>query len=286
MNTPDMIGQRVSRWGEGPVWWDRDLWYVDIEGHTLIRVHHGKGPETSWNMGKRIGFLRPCESGKLIWGGDGGLYFFDPDSGESTPIVNPEPDLPQNRFNDAGTAPDGRLFAGTIAMDKTQGAASLYQVDASLKPVSILSGLTNSNGIAWSPDGSKVYHIDTPARQVREYRYVGGEFLHATVAVDTHPLVHASPDGMCVDQEGRLWIAFCHGGCVLGCDPTGRTAPIRIDLPCRETTACCFGGPTLSDLYVTTGMNGPENDPGGGRLFVIRNMTVPGMPVIPFKDQP
>jgi len=284
MKTPQPVGHRVSTWGEGPVWWNLHLWYVDIEGHALIRFDTKTGAEQTWDMERRIGFLRPCTSGRIIWGGDGGLYFFDPGSGDSTPIANPEPDLPRNRFNDAGTAPDGRLFAGTIAMDKTQGAAALYQVDDSLKPVRILSGLTNSNGVAWSPDGQRVFHIDTPTRQVREYRYVGGEFLNGSVVLETTPLSDASPDGMCIDQEGRLWITFCHGGCVIGWDPSGQTDPIRIDLPCRETTACCFGGPELRDLYVTTGMNGPENDPGGGRLFVIRDMAVPGMPVVPFKD--
>lgn len=80
----------------------------------------------------------------------------------------------------------------------------------------------------------------------------------------------SSPDGMTIDSEGRLWIAFCHGAKVVCFDPATRKIEEQIDFPCVETTACAFGGPELRDLYITTGMKPGHEEPLAGRLFVCR----------------
>jgi sugar lactone lactonase YvrE len=278
--TPKPVGTHISRWGEGPVWWQGHLYYVDIEGHSLVRLNPINQTETTWTLDQRIGFALPCEDRRWIWGGDHGLYFLDLESGDSTFIADPEADLPRNRFNDAAVSPDGRLFAGTIATDKTIGAASLYRLDAGSTPALVVPDVTNSNGLAWSPDGSACYYIDTPTRQVRCYEYdaANGDLRNPRVIIDTDPLIEASPDGMCADAEGKLWIAFCHGGCVIRMDPDTARELDRIQFPCLETTSCCFGGPDLCDLYITTGIGGNKNEPLAGRVFVVKNLPTPGIP--------
>jgi sugar lactone lactonase YvrE len=87
-----------------------------------------------------------------------------------------------------------------------------------------------------------------------------------------------SPDGMTIDAEGKLWIAFCHGACVVRFCPESGEELLKIDLPCLETTACAFGGPDLADLYVTTGIHKSEVEEHAGRLFVIRGLGVKGLP--------
>ena len=272
------VGTRRSQWGEGPVWWQDHLYYVDIEGKALIRFDPATGTETVFLMSERIGFALPCADGRWIWGGDSGIHIVDLSTGVSLPVIDPESYLPNNRFNDAAISPDGRLFAGTIATDKTTGAASLYRLDPDHSYSLILPDLTNSNGIDWSNDGNTVYHIDTPTRKVMSYNYDAdsGTFLNPRVLIDTDSLIDASPDGLTVDREGNLWIAFCHGGCVMCFDSMTGTLLKNIDLPCIETTSCCFGGPDLKTLYVTTGKAPNKEEPLAGHLFAITGLHTSG----------
>ena len=61
--TLQTIGTRTSKWGEGPIWWQDQLIYVDIEAHTLIRLDPETGTEQTWNVGERIGTVVPRASG-------------------------------------------------------------------------------------------------------------------------------------------------------------------------------------------------------------------------------
>ncbi len=283
--TPTFLGKRKSLWGEGPIWWESALWYVDIEGHALIRLDPRTEEERVWLMEQRIGFARPCRSGRWIWGGDEGLFYLNLHSGVSISIVDPEPNLPNNRFNDAGCSPYGRLFAGTIALDKTPGAAALYRLDErGLKKVR--SGVTNSNGIAWSPDGRLCYYIDTPTKQLLRFNYhpMDGELRDEEVWIDFKEF-EGSPDGVCMDVEGNLWVAFTHGGCVRHFDMATQEVIRCLELPCMETTAVRLGGESLRDLYVTTGITSKKEEAEAGRIAVFPNQAVAGLPLTPYNDR-
>lgn len=280
------IGTRTSKWGEGPVWWDNRLMYVDIGGRAIVTLDPVTCEETVRDLDQPVGFVAPCASGRWIWGGEHGLYLLDPETGASNHLCDPESDKPANRFNDAGVSPDGRLFAGTIVTNKVEGAANLYRMDENLRCAIAYSRVTNSNGIAWSPDGDACYYIDTPTRKVLRFSYCdqSGCLDDPQPLIDTDPVIDASPDGMCVDAEGNLWIAFCHGGCVIRFDSgTGRELH-RIEVPCRETTSCCFGGVDLGDLYITTGLSSQNDEEHAGKVFVVRNAGVKGLPQVAFKD--
>lgn len=281
----EALATRISNWGEGPVWWKGHLYYVDIEGHALVQYDPEKGSERVWNLDQQIGFALPCESGRWIWGGEKGLFFLDLETGVSSPLVDPESDLPDNRFNDAAISPDGRLFAGTIAMNKISGNASLYRIDSDLDCSLVIPNVTNSNGIDWSPDGSICYYIDTPTKKIRKYAYdfETGELSGEQVVLNTEGLYTGSPDGMTADAEGFLWVAFCHGGCVVKLDPESGNELAKIDLPAAETTSCCFGGAEGRDLFITTGVNSKEEEEHGGKVFIIKNAGE-GNPQIPFAD--
>ena len=104
------VGSRVSQWGEGPIFWEEHLIYVDIEGHTLIRLNGETGSEETWEMGERTGTVVPTKEGSFICAGDSGIYSFDPNSGNKTNLADPEADKrPENRFNDGKCDPSGRL---------------------------------------------------------------------------------------------------------------------------------------------------------------------------------
>ena len=270
MITPQPIGSHVSQWGEGPLWHGNRLLYVDIEAHKIVAFDPKSGQESIWDVGQRVGTVVPRAQGGLVWAGDDGFFFFDEQSGASTAIADPEPDLPDNRFNDGKCDPAGRFWAGTICLKK-QPEGALYVLHTDLRVEKKFGPVTNSNGIIWSKDASTMFYIDTPSKKIRAF-----DFDRATSAISNERVIWdtsadaSSPDGMTIDSEDRLWIAFCHGGKVLCFDPATRKVEEQIDFPCVETTACAFGGDDLGDLYITTGLKPGLDEPLAGRLFVCR----------------
>ena len=275
------VGHIRSQWGEGPVWWRNALYYVDVVGHLVHRYDPEDGSETSWNVGQRVGTVVPRAGGGLVIAGDHGFSFLDEPTGALTPIADPEPDIPDNRFNDGKCSPDGRFFAGTISLSKKTGTARLYRLDPDLSVREAFGPVTNSNGIIWSADGKTCYYIDTPRKEVLAFVYQDGWLLNPRPVIRTGH-IEASPDGMTIDAGGHLWIAFCHGGCVSCFDPQTGDELHRIALPCLETTACAFGGPDLTDLFVTTGVHKTAVEEHAGRLFVIRGLNIKGLPARAF----
>jgi len=281
MTRTEPVGRIRCQWGESPIWWQGALYFVDIAGHRVHRYDPADGSERSWDVGQCVGTVVPRASGGLVIAGDHGLFFLDEDSGALTPIADPERDLPGNRFNDGKCSPDGRFFAGTMSLTRRPGAATLYRLDPDLSIHKAFGPVTTSNGLAWSADGATVYYIDTPRREVLAFDYADGQLLNPRSVIATSH-IEASPDGMTIDSNGCLWIAFCHGGCVSCFDPANGNELHRIALPCLETTACAFGGPDLADLFVTTGVHKTAKEEHAGRLFVIRGLQVTGMPTHAF----
>lgn len=277
----EVVGSVESKWGEGPVWWEDSLYYVDIEGHVVHRYFPETGEEKSWDVGQRVGTVVPREGGGLVFAGDAGMFFLDEKTGDIAAIADPEPEKTDNRFNDGKCSPDGRFFAGTISLVKKTGDAKLYRLDPDLTLHEAFGPVTNSNGIVWTADGKTVYYIDTPRKEVLAFDYVDGILSNERSVVSTADR-EASPDGMTIDSDGNVWIAFCHGACVVAYDPRTGKELRQIDLPCLETTACAFGGSGLADLYVTTGIHKTVVEEDAGRLFKISGLGVKGVPAFAF----
>ncbi|MEI7928745.1 MAG: SMP-30/gluconolactonase/LRE family protein [Verrucomicrobiales bacterium] len=276
------VSSTRSRWGEGPIWWRNALYYVDIEDQRVHRYDPASGEERSWEVGQRVGTVVPREAGGLVFAGDHGLFFLDEETGALTPIADPEPDKPDNRFNDGKCSPDGRFFAGTISLVKKTGDARLYRLDPDLSLHEVFGPVTNSNGIAWSGDGKTAYYIDTPRREVLAFDYENGHLRNPRTAFSTEA-IEGSADGMTIDADDHLWVAFCHGACVVCFDPATGNELQRVELPCLETTACAFGGPGLADLYVTTGIHKSVVEEHAGRLLLVRGLGVCGVPACAFR---
>ncbi|MEO0453884.1 MAG: SMP-30/gluconolactonase/LRE family protein [Verrucomicrobiota bacterium] len=283
MEKPEPIGNRISQWGEGPIWVDDQLYYVDIKGQAICSYDPKSSEETEWNFDQEIGFVVGCQSGKLLYGGTNGLFFLDPDSGQSELIVDPENEMEDNRFNDGKTSPEGRVFAGTIS-GKREPVAKLYRLDPDRRVHIAYEPVTVSNGIVWSPDGATCYYIDTPSKEVKAFDYESdtGELVNPRAVIDTSN-IQASADGMAIDVDGNLWVTMCHGGCVVHYDSQSGKEIKRIEFPAVEVTACAFGGEKMDELYVTSGIYSKGEDVHGGRLFVVRDLGVSGS-VFPHYD--
>ena len=284
--TIEQIGSRSSKWGEGPIFWQDHLYYVDIEGHTLIRLDTQSGVEKIWDMDERIGTVVPCQSGDLLCAGDSGIYRFNPLDGSKISLADPEAEKrPDNRFNDGKCDPGGRFWAGTISTVKKTGDASLYRLDQSGSLKRMIPGVTNSNGICWDLEKKLMYYIDTPTQKVTVYDYdlASGKIENSRIAVDfTKFGIEGSPDGMTMDSEGMLWVAMCHGGAVLQVNPDTGELLRKVLLPCVETTACTFGGNRLDRLFVTTGIHKTLEEAGAGHVFVVDGLQAQGTPAQPY----
>lgn len=271
--------------GEGPVWVaaEEALYWTDIEGRLLYRRAFADGDLDQWTVPFRIGSLAPSKGGGFVAGTDQGLFFADPGRNLYNPIANPERDLPTNRFNDGKVDRSGRFWAGT--MDGTEKAAqgSLYRLDPDLSLTRVDEGYSVTNGPAFSPDGRTMYHNDS-GRQVT-YAFDLDEAGNAS-----NRRVFASfgegegyPDGMTVDCEGCLWIAFWDGWCLRRLSPEGELLEV-LQVPVARPTSCAFGGPQLDRLFITSASRDlTEADlagqPQAGGLFVAK----PGVKGLPEK---
>jgi sugar lactone lactonase YvrE len=280
------IGSRISKWGEGPIFWNDHLLYVDIEGHALISLDPKTETEKVWEIGERIGTVVPRQSGGFVCAGDSGIYSFDPVTSEKKSMADPESDKrPDNRFNDGKCDPSGRFWAGTISTVKKTGDAKLYMLDVNGDLSLKVPGVTNSNGICWNAKADRMYYIDTPTKEIWAFPFNNqlSELGEKQVVFNTEDAgLDGSPDGMTIDADGMLWVAMCHGGAVLRIDPNNGSLLQKIDFPCVETTACAFGGDKLERLFVTTGIHKSIEEENAGRVFVVDGLGVVGTKAFSF----
>ncbi len=268
--------------GEGPVWHAGQLIWIDIEGR---KVHVG---DATIELPERVGCAWPCADGRhLICGLESGLAFLDLASGHLEAIADPEPEMPTTRFNDGKCDPLGRFWAGTMDMEEKQALGSLYMFDPLGRLTRQWQGVTVSNGLAWDPDGTTLYYIDSPTREVAAFDYDAGRgtLSNRRTAIPI-PVGEGFPDGMTIDSEGMLWIALWGGWGVVRYDPKTGERLGKIDLPIEKVTSCCFGGDALDELYITSASIGLdpgsiEVQPLAGAVFKVRT-GVAGLPAIPF----
>jgi sugar lactone lactonase YvrE len=241
--------------GEGPYWHvgRQSFFWVDIENGKLFE-HNLKTKETKTrSFPHRLTVVLEDKEGNLILGLDRKLARFDLDTEKLTWLCEVESEYPLHRFNDGKVDPKGRIWIGTLSTLFTEGVGSLYLVDQDLKPKKQLDHLTISNGMAWTEDNKTFYFIDTPTRQIKAYNFEleSGEIEFEKVAIQI-PEELGFPDGMCIDQEGMLWVAHYGGSGVYRWNPETGKLLDKIELPVPHVTSCCFGGKNLDMLLITT----------------------------------
>lgn len=269
--------------GECPVWDDRNalLYWIDIIGKCVHVFDPNTGNDKCIDVGQQIGCLVLCESGNAVVGLEDGIYTLNLKTGSIEKFADPEPHLAGNRFNDGKCDAAGRLWIGSMSMAENDGggnaspAGSLYCIEPDGTIHKKLDGITISNGIAWSPDNSIMYYIDSPTRKVIAFDYdlSSGRISNKRTIVEI-PKDEGIPDGMTIDTEGFLWIAQWGGWKVGRYNPKNGQCVRSINLPVENVTCCTFAGEYFSDLYITTATMGiDENDkaqPNAGGVFRIK----------------
>ena len=273
--------------GEGPVWDARDqaLYWVDIKGLKIFRRDR-TGSVQQWPTPFRICSIAPRARGGFIAGTERGFAEVDPVAGAYMPFHNPEPDRPDNRFNDGKLDREGRFWAGTMDDTEQTAAGALYRLDADRSSRRFDEGYRVTNGPAFSRSGRRMYHNDSS----RQLTYVF-DLDDSGAPSNRRPFARFTegqgyPDGMTVDSDDCLWIAFWDGWCVRRFSPAGECIS-TIELPVQKPTSCAFGGPSLSEFYVTSASIGLSSSqragqPFAGGLFMLETGCV-GLADFPFQ---
>lgn len=222
------------------------------------------------HVGKVAAALRPTADGGAVLALERGFALADASLEDVRPLGELWSD-PAIRMNDGGCDPDGRFYCGTMSYAERPGAGALYRLDPGGEVTTVLSDVTISNGLAWSPAGESAYYIDTPTHRVDVFDYSTEAGLHNRRPLLTIPEQDGSPDGMTVDAEGRLWVALWGGSAVRCYRPDG-VLEEHVELPVSQVTACTFGGRQLDELYITTSRQGVSEgeQPEAGALFRYR----------------
>jgi sugar lactone lactonase YvrE len=232
------------------------------------------------HVGSVAAAVRPRAGRGLVVAVERGFTVLDP--GGRPVRTDTAFDDPACRMNDGGTDRQGRFFCGSMAYDMADPRGALYRYDPDGTISTVLTGVTVSNGIAWSLDGSLMYYIDSVTQQVDvlDYDTASGRPSRRRTLARVEP-EHGMPDGMALDDEGGFWVALWRGGAVHRYGPGGRLDEV-VELPVELVTACAFGGPGLDELFITTSREGlTAAGPAAGALFTVRP-GVRGLPCTAF----
>jgi sugar lactone lactonase YvrE len=277
MDDVELVCDARADLGEAPVWDDRAglLIWVDITRGHVHRFEPVSGRDETLAVGRPVGAAVPTTDGRLALAVSDGFELLDPTTGELERLADVEADLPDTIMNDGKCDPAGRFWAGTRDIEGRRPIGTLYRLDAHRSVEPMVTDVILSNGIAWSPDGRTMYYIDSMAFAVDAFAFDAhtGSLSDRRRAME-FPGSWGLPDGMTVDEEDFLWVAFWRGSAIRRFAPDGSVDSI-VALPVTQVTSCAFGGENRADLYVTSAATDLREEdlrrqPFAGGVFRVR----------------
>lgn len=284
------IDAPASVLGESPLWHPQEqvLYWCDIPAHALNRYDPLSGRHQQWSFDTDVSSCAPMRDGGLLLAMRDGLWRFDTRTGQRQPLAPPPYDTTRERFNDGKCDPQGRFWVGTLYEPRDPPLAAFYRFGPEgLQRMA--DGITNGNGLGWSPDGRTLYYSDTKAHTIYQHAMRADGSLGARTVFASFPVKQADqdlstyggrPDGAAVDAEGCYWSSMFEGQRLVRLSPRGGVLR-ELVLPVRCPTMPCFGGADLKTLYITTSREKRpaselEAQPWAGRVLSLR-VDVPGM---------
>lgn len=277
--TVECIVSIPSLLGENPLWnpSEKRLYWLDLMKPAVYRFDPATGKNTALkaDLGSYVSGMVQRQKGGWILVREDGISALDLSTGRVQPLVQPEPDQPDNMLNDCKCDRQGRLWTGSLDKRETHPSGNHYVVDKKLNVTKVADSLICSNGPAFSPDGRIAYLADSNGRAIyRLYIDLATGAVSPKTPFASIPADAGMPDGMTVDAEGYLWSARWDGGRVVRHAPDG-SVDREIMLPVPRVTSVAFGGKDLDTLYITTAATGLSEEqlaaaPLSGSLFACR----------------
>jgi sugar lactone lactonase YvrE len=280
----ELLVHRRALCGAGPLWMSslNALYWVDILRREVHLYHRDSGVDDVMVMPMPVSALGAARNGQLIAATASGFARLNPSRRTLDSWVEV---YGGDRMNDGACDPAGRFLAGTVTLSRDSGRSALYIVDGQRARL-VVAGLTLSNGIGWSPDGSTMYLVDTTQRIIWAYDY---DVERGRVGAGRRWVVcgesEGDPDGLAVDADGCVWVAMHWTGRIHRYRPSGDLETV-LWAPTSRVTSLAFGGRRLDEMYVTSSCSGYDEpslvaDPYAGALFRFSPGAV-GRPVTPW----
>jgi sugar lactone lactonase YvrE len=299
------ITQEPSTLGECPFWHaaEQALYWVDIAGFKINRLHPASGSVDSWAMPSEPGCMAPAKSGGLVIALRDRVVRARAWGGELATLASFAHDPKTTRANDGKCDAKGRFWIGTMYEPRDQRIAELLLLDAKTGSLTRkASDATVANGLAWASDAKTMYWANTPDHAIQAWDFDASStgMAHHRIfkSFPAKPAGWTSglpgnggymgrPDGAAVDSAGNYWVAMFEGKRVLQLSPSGNILR-DIETPVTCPTMVCFGGDELKTLYLTSARHNRSFDelarePGLGCVFSLR-VDVAGLPVNEFVD--
>lgn len=248
----EVIDAPPNRLGECPLWCGQTslLWWVDVLDAGLWSHDPASGVSRRHTIeARRLGSIALREDGGLLLACDDGLYHYDPESGCQTFIMDPEPDRRGYRKNDGRVDSFGNFWVGTLREADYAPTGRIYRIEPDGGLTLAAKNLSIPNSLAFDPERNRLYYADTRAYTIWACDYDGAAMGQPRIFARTE--APARPDGSCVDADGFLWNAEYAGGRLIRYAPSGVIDRV-VELPVSHPTCCCFGGPGLDRLFVTS----------------------------------
>ena len=276
--TAEPVGDVTAVLGEGPYWRPEDeaLLWVDVARGLLHMTRVQLGETTTIELDP-VSAAFPAVGGGIVTAGGHRLTLraTRPGEGWAGRTIAEAPARDGVRFNDASVDPAGRVWVGSMDIKEKDPLGTLYRLDTGGALTPVVKGATVSNGIGWSPDGTRMYYNDSPLRRIDMFDYdqATGEAFGGRMFADLSG-ADGFPDGLTVDADGYVWVAMFAGGALRRFTPAGHQDAV-LPLPVSQPTSCAFGGPGMADLFVTTAYRDLSEaqraaQPLAGRLLRLR----------------
>jgi sugar lactone lactonase YvrE len=276
--TAEPVGDVTAVLGEGPYWRPEDeaLLWVDV-ARGLLHMTRVQPGETITIELDPVSAAFPAVGGGIVTAGGHRLTLraTRPGEGWAGRTIAEAPARDGVRFNDAAVDPAGRVWVGSMDIKEKEPLGTLYRLDTGGTLTPVVKGATVSNGIGWSPDGTRMYYNDSPLRRIDMFDYdqATGEAFGGRMFADLSG-ANGFPDGLTVDADGYVWVAMFAGGALRRFTPAGHQDAV-LPLPVSQPTSCAFGGPGMADLFVTTAYRDLTEaqraaEPLAGRLLRLR----------------
>ena len=279
----ECIARVACTLGEGPLWdaASERLFWVDIKAPALFAMSLSARSPQRWDMPEPLGAIGLRASGGLVGAFRSGFAYIDLHTGALAPVGDVAAHPAGNRFNDGHVDPRGRFWAGTMDDAEREPTGHLYRLDPDCDVERFDTGFVVTNGIEWSTDGRRLYFVESTQRRIWTYDFdmdegrPGDRRLFAELDPEA-----GYPDGLTIDAEDHVWSAHWDGGRVTRYRPDGSIERV-VSLPVPRTTSCCFGGPGLATLFVTSatiGLDAEARDaaPLSGGVFAVTGLDVRG----------
>jgi sugar lactone lactonase YvrE len=258
MTQINLIADYGTLCGEGPLWSSEEqaLYWTDIADRKLYRC---QWPDQSCELlsngldAFEVGGIAHLQSSGFIVVNSQGVWRWVP--GTKPKLILNSIEGSQCALNDCIADPEGRIFTGSCfftSADDDYERGCLFRFDTDGTGHIVDEGISLSNGLGFSPDEHTLYYTDSAERIIYayDYRRTDGSIRNRRKFVKV-PTTEGLPDGLTVDAEGYVWSAQWFGGCIVRYDPDGKEQQ-RIAIPAAQTSSLTFGGPDLTDIFVTS----------------------------------